>query len=111
MKINSKLLTKIKYKANNAGAISIGFIGIEWGTVTIAPSSGSSPDYYGSAQVTFKNTYTHNPCMIANAGAGYQSIKNVSTLNVTTTSGTVWAVASATTSRIYKYFVIGFVNN
>ena len=90
-----------------SGNIKIGRIGIEWGTVSVAPTSGSSPNYYGSTSVTFENTYAYTPCMLANLGAGFQSVTNVATINVSTTGGSVWMTASATTARTCRYLVIG----
>ena len=89
------------------GSFTIGSIGVEFGTVTVTPSSGSSPDYYGSTSVTFVNTYAKAPGMFANLGAGFQSVKNVATINVSTTGGNVWMTASAQTARTCRYFVIG----
>lgn len=88
------------------GNVKIGNIGIEWGTVSVTPSSGSNP-YYGSTAVTFANTYAFSPSMIANLGAGYQSVTNVATISVSTTSGSVWMSATATTARTCRYLVIG----
>lgn len=93
-----------------SGSFTIGNIGVEWGTVSVAPTSGSSPDYYGSASVTFVNTYTSAPGMFANLGAGFQSVKNVATINVSTTGGNVWMTASATTARTCRYLVIGIIS-
>jgi hypothetical protein len=93
-----------------SGSFTIGNIGVEWGTVTVEPTSGSSPSYYGSASVTFVNTYTSAPGMFANLGAGFTSVTNVATINVTTTGGNVWMTASATTARTCRYLVIGIVS-
>lgn len=107
--VNS-IVPNISSQANNEGAITIGNIGIEWGNVSVSPSSGSSPSYYGSTAVIFKNTYLYNPVMIATAAAGFTSITNVTTTNVTTTGGNVWMLASSTTSRTCRYLVIGITN-
>lgn len=107
--VNS-IVPNISSQANNEGAITIGNIGIEWGNVSVSPSSGSSPNYYGSTAVIFKNTYGYNPVMIATAAAGFTSITNVTTTNVTTTGGNVWMLATSTTSRTCRYLVIGITN-
>lgn len=93
-----------------SGSFILGNIGVEWGTVTVEPTSGSSPSYYGSTAVTFVNTYASAPGMFANLGAGYTSVTNVATINVSTTSGNVWMTASATTARTCRYLVIGIVS-
>lgn len=93
------------------GSITIGNVGIEWGVVQVTPSSGSSPNFYGSAQVNFKNTYKKAPGMFANLGAGYTSVSNVATINVGNTSGSVWMTASLTTARNCRYFVIGQIDD
>lgn len=106
MKINSKLLTK----KTDSKTLTIGNVGIEWGTVNVAPSNGSSPNYYGSVQVNFKHEYISEPSMIACGGVGYTSINNVCCISVGTTSGNVWVSATSTTSRSYRYLVIGFIS-
>lgn len=93
-----------------SGSFTIGNIGVEWGTVSVAPTSGSSPNYYGSTAVTFVNTYTSAPAMLANLGAGYQSVTNVATINVSTTGGNVWMTASSQTARTCRYLVIGIIS-
>lgn len=93
-----------------SGSFTIGNIGVEWGTVSVAPTSGSSPDYYGSESVTFVNTYASAPGMFANLGAGFQSVKNVATISVSTTGGNVWMTASSTTARTCRYLVIGIIS-
>lgn len=93
-----------------SGSFTIGNIGIEWGTVSVAPTSGSSPNYYGSTAVTFENTYAYTPGMFANLGAGFQSVTNVATINVSTTGGNVWMTASSQTARTCRYLVIGIIS-
>ena len=88
------------------GNVKIGNIGIEWGTVSVTPSSGSNP-YYGSTTVNFQNTYAFAPSMTANLGAGYTSVTNVATISVSTTSGNVWLNATANAARNCRYLVIG----
>lgn len=89
------------------GSFTIGSIGVEFGTVSVTPTEGSSPDYYGTTRVNFVNNYAYIPLMLANLGAGYQSVKNVATLNITTTRGDVWMTASVQTARTCRYLVIG----
>lgn len=107
--VNS-IVPNITTQANAEGTINIGNIGIEWGTVSVSPSSGSSPNYYGSTSVAFKNSYAYTPVMIANAAAGYTSIINVATTSLTSTGGSVWMSASATTARTCRYLVIGILS-
>lgn len=104
-------LISIDYLNDVEGSITIGNIAIEWGVVQVTPSYGSSPNFYGSAQVNFRNTYKKAPGMFANLGAGYTSVQNVATINVSTTSGNVWMTASANTTRNCRYFVIGQIDD
>lgn len=95
--------------ADISGSFTIGNIGVEWGVVSVTPTYGSNP-YYGSTVVTFENNYAYDPLMIACLGAGYQSVTNVATINVSTTKGSVWMTASATTPRNCRYLVIGIIS-
>ena len=107
--VNS-IVPNISNQANNEGTIQIGNIGIEWGYVSVTPSSGTSPTYYGSTAVTFKNSYAYTPVMVASCAAGYTSITNVCTTSVTTAGGSVWMSASATTARGCRYLVVGILS-
>jgi hypothetical protein len=104
-------LISVDYLDDIEGSITIGNIGIEWGVVQVTPSYGSSPNFYGSVQVNFKNTYKKAPGMFANLGAGYTSVQNVATINVGNTSGNVWMTASVNTARNCRYFVIGQIDD
>ena len=86
----------------NAGHISIGKVGIEWGTVSVTPSSG-----YGAQKIEFVNTYQYAPVAIACAGVGLSTITNVGTFSVTTTGCNIFLVASGTTARLCRYLVVG----
>lgn len=96
--------------ADISGSFTIGNIGVEWGVVSVAPTSGSSPNYYGTTVVNFVNNYTYAPLMMANLGAGYTTVSNVATISVGNTSGSVWMTASATTARNCRYLVIGIIS-
>ena len=96
--------------ADISGSFTIGNIGVEWGVVSVAPTSGTSPNYYGSTTVNFVNNYAYAPLMLANSGAGYQAIQNVATISVGNTSGSVWMTASSTTARNCRYLVIGIIS-
>ena len=119
-KVNASDMNEIKSVVNSIvpnvitqaaakGTITIGNIGVEWGTVSVAPTSGSSPNYYGSTAVVFENTYAYAPAMVACLGAGYQSVTNVAAIGLSTTGGSVWMTASATTARTCRYLVVGIL--
>lgn len=105
MKINSKLLDEIVSKGTVTGAVTIGDIGIEWGTVSITPENG-----YGSTNVNLTNNYTTSPFAIAVAGVGTSQITNVGTFNVTTSRISVFMTGTTTQARTCRYLVIGFIN-
>jgi hypothetical protein len=109
--LNGYNLQNIVSSGTASGVLQLGKIGIEWGLVSVAPTSGSTPNYYGSTTVYFENTYTNTPLMIACLAAGYTSVSNVATISVTTTQGNVWMTASATTARNCRYLVIGVLED
>ena len=100
-------ITPIIDIADDNGCVRIGNIGIEWGVVDVTPTSGTSPNYYGNATVTFQNTYANTPIMIACSGVGYTSVTNVGAFSVTKTKGEVFMLATAQTERNCRYIVIG----
>ena len=96
--------------ADISGSFTIGNIGVEWGVVSVAPTAGTSPNYYGTTVVNFVNNYAYAPSMTANLGAGYTSVSNVATISVGNNSGSVWMTASSTTARNCRYLVIGIIS-
>lgn len=104
MKINSKLLDEVVSKGTVTGAVTIGDIGIEWGTVSITPENG-----YGSTNINLVNQYSVAPFATACAGAGTSQITNVGTFNVSTTRISVFLTGSTTTARTCRYLVIGII--
>ena len=104
MKINNELINKIVSRANGSGAITIGDIGIEWGTVSITPENG-----YGSTNVNLTNNYSVSPLAIAVAGVGTSQITNVGTFNISTSRISVFMTGTTTQARTCRYLVIGFI--
>lgn len=95
-------ITPLLNTISNTGTIKIGYVGIEWGTVSITPSDG-----YGAETVNLVNEYKNNPVAIACANVGTSAITNVGVFGVSTTSISVFLVASGTTTRSCRYLVIG----
>ena len=95
-------ITPLLNTISNSGTIKIGYVGIEWGTVSIAPSNG-----YGTESVNLVNEYKNNPVAIACANVGTSAITNVGVFGVSTTSISVFLVGSGTTARSCRYLVIG----
>lgn len=92
---------------DSEGCVTIGNLCIQWGVATVTPSSGSGGNYYGSTVVNFSKTYTKIPCVMAVAGGGYTTIKNVSAMSVTKTSAGIWMSSENTTARNVRWLVIG----
>ena len=95
-------ITPLLNTISNSGTIKIGYVGIEWGTVTITPNNG-----YGAESVNLVNEYKNNPVAIACANVGTSAITNVGVFGVSTTSISVFLVGSGTTARSCRYLVIG----
>ncbi len=95
-------ITPLLNTISNTGTIKIGYVGIEWGAVSITPNDG-----YGAETVNLVNTYKNNPVAIACANVGTSAITNVGVFGVSTTSISVFLVASGTTARSCRYLVIG----
>ena len=95
-------ITPLLNTISNSGTIKIGYVGIEWGTVSITPNNG-----YGAESVNLVNEYKNNPVAIACANVGTNAITNVGVFGVSTTSISVFLVGSGTTARSCRYLVIG----
>lgn len=86
------------------GNVKIGKIGIEWGTVSLTPSST-----YVTQTIQFTNTYKYSPLGIAVCGVGTTAITNVGTHSVSTTGMSVYMSvgSTGTQARACRYLVIG----
>ena len=91
------------------GSIKIGRIGIEWGTVNVTPSSGSSGNYYGSQRFEFNQTFERSPGVMICSGVGSTSINTVAVISVNTTGATAWISATNNDARTCRYIVVGIL--
>lgn len=93
------------YVANNY--ILVGDALIQWGYVDITPTSGSSPNYYGTASVSFPVKFDGTPHVTVSTASGYTDIKNVCAYNPTANGVSVMLVSSGQTKRGLRWLAIG----